>query len=279
MQETNRSFATMERRIPTYSPKAVRRYRGCRRVEQSQAWYPLVRCSGAFLLLSHSTRCRDVCSRTTVSGARTAFNRPTARVYPHASGLQIVLKLLRDVLSVRAVRRSTAAYERRRDHGWCSWRIASMFSGRTALWCLYLAGVIALFVVTFINYVVEGFFSTLSGYAADLGLPQLRFVVHRRTVRLFEIAGSLCREHLANPGRAARYPTFVFRPFVPPSAAPMGRYDGTVRGALRAAIIAVLHPNDLGSLGLRLQVFNTLESRPVCAGIGEPERTVLSMRG
>ena len=31
-----------------------------------------------------------------------------------------------------------------------------------ALWCLYLAGVIALFVVTFINYVVEGFFRTLS---------------------------------------------------------------------------------------------------------------------
>ena len=81
----------------------------------------------------------------------------------NASGLHIVLKLLRDVLGVRAVRRSTAAYERRRDHGRCSWRIASMFSGRTALWCLYLAGVIALFVVTFINYVVEGFFSTLSG--------------------------------------------------------------------------------------------------------------------
>ncbi len=38
-----------------------------------------------------------------------------------------------------------------------------MFSGRTGLWCLYLAGLIALFVVTFINYVVEGFFSTLSG--------------------------------------------------------------------------------------------------------------------
>ena len=37
-----------------------------------------------------------------------------------------------------------------------------MFSGRIALWCLYLAGVIALFVVAFINYVVEGFFSTLS---------------------------------------------------------------------------------------------------------------------
>jgi hypothetical protein len=38
-----------------------------------------------------------------------------------------------------------------------------MFSGRTALWCLYLAGLFALFVVTFINYVVEGFFSRLSG--------------------------------------------------------------------------------------------------------------------
>src|SRR5829696_2183713 len=81
MQETNKSFATMERRIPTYSPKAVRQYRDCQRVEQSQAWYPLVRCSGAFLLLSHSTRCRDVCSRTTVSGARTAFNVPPPELY------------------------------------------------------------------------------------------------------------------------------------------------------------------------------------------------------
>ena len=57
------------------------------------------------------------------------------------------------------------------------------------------------------------------------------------------------------------------------------RYDGTVRGALRAAIIAVLRPMIWALLGLRLQVFNTLESRPVCAVIGEPERTVLSMRG